>query len=238
MCRQLPWIQILLSISREVRGERPQVQEKPVYDEALTEKILEKISEARRPVMIVGEGIRFAGVKDKIFSRPPICSRSEWLKWCKDIDAKYPACLPSYEKVNNPINPYVFIDRFSKVLADDDAVICGNGSACVITFQAMHIKDETRLFTNSGCAAMGYGFPAALGCAVARGDKRTICIDGDGSFQMNIQEMQTVIYNKLNLKTFIINNNGYHSIRQTQTAKFNPPLVGVCDGNGLSFPDL
>ena len=85
---------------------------------------------------------------------------------------------------------------------------------------------------------MGYGFPAALGCAVARGDKRTICVDGDGSFQMNIQEMQTVIYNKLPLKTFIINNNGYHSIRQTQSAKFNPPLVGVCDGNGLSFPDL
>ena len=102
----------------------------------------------------------------------------------------------------------------------------------------MHIKKDTRLFTNSGCAAMGYGFPAALGCAVARGGRRTVCVDGDGSFQMNIQEMQTVIYNKLNLKTFIINNNGYHSIRQTQSAKFDPPLVGVCDGNGLSFPDL
>ena len=65
-----------------------------------------------------------------------------------------------------------------------------------------------------------------------------ICIDGDGSVMMNIQEMQTVIYNKMNLKTFIINNNGYHSIRQSQTARFDPPLVGVCDGNGLSFPDL
>ena len=65
-----------------------------------------------------------------------------------------------------------------------------------------------------------------------------ICIDGDGSFQMNIQELQTVVYNKLNLKIFIMNNNGYHSIRQTQTNLFTPPLVGVCDGNGLSFPDL
>ena len=323
------------------------VQEKPVYDEALTEQILAKIKKSKRPVMIVGEGIRFAGVKDKLLkvmdmlkipvvtawnahdlvaddnpyyagrpgsvgtrggnfvmqgsnlvislgcrlnirqisynykewspeaykimvdideaelNKPTISidmkvhadvtdvldsiitsgydggdAHKEWLKWSRDINAKYPACLSSYEKVNDPINPYVFIDRFSKILEDDDAVICGNGSACVITFQGMHIKDETRLFTNSGCAAMGYGFPAALGCAVARGGKRTICVDGDGSFQMNIQEMQTVIYNKMNLKTFIINNNGYHSIRQSQTARFDPPLVGVCDGNGLSFPDL
>ncbi len=322
-------------------------QEKPVYDDALTKEILEKISKAERPVMIVGEGIRFAGVKDKMLKvmdmlkipvvtawnahdlvaddNPYYCGRpgtvgtrggnfvmqgsdlilsmgcrlnirqisynfagwspdaykimvdideaelnkptikidmkvhadvtdvldsiiasgfdggdthAEWLKWSRDVDAKYPACIPSYESKKSPINPYVFIDRFSKVLAEDDAVICGNGSACVVTFQGMHVKDETRLFTNSGCAAMGYGFPAALGCAVARGDKRTICVDGDGSFQMNIQEMQTVIYNQLPLKTFIINNNGYHSIRQTQTNLFKPPLVGVCEGNGVSFPDF
>ena len=162
----------------------------------------------------------------------------EWLKWCKDIDKRFPACLPEYDDVKSPVNPYVFIDRMSKTITEDESVICGNGSACVVTFQGMHIKKNTRLFTNSGCAAMGYGFPAAIGCAVAREGKRVICIDGDGSFQMNIQEMQTVIYNRMNLKTFILNNNGYHSIRQTQTNLFQPPLVGVCDGNGLSFPDL
>ena len=161
-----------------------------------------------------------------------------WLKWCRDIDARFPACLPEYDDVKSPINPYVFIDRMSKTITEDESVICGNGSACVVTFQGMHIKKNTRLFTNSGCAAMGYGFPAAIGCAVAREGERVICIDGDGSFQMNIQEMQTVIYNRMNLKTFILNNNGYHSIRQTQTNLFQPPLVGVCDGNGLSFPDL
>lgn len=163
---------------------------------------------------------------------------AEWVKWGRDIDSRFPACLPEYNKVTNPMNPYVFIDRMSKTLDEGDKVICGNGSACVITFQGMHIKKDQRLFTNSGCAAMGYGFPAALGAAVAEGGSRVICIDGDGSFQMNMQEMQTIVYNKLNLKTFILNNNGYHSIRQTQTNLFNPPLVGVCDGNGLSFPDL
>ena len=161
-----------------------------------------------------------------------------WLKWSKDIDAKYPACLPSYDEIKSPVNPYVFIDKFSKTLEEGDKVICGNGSACVVTFQGFHVKKDQRLFTNSGCAAMGYGFPAAVGACVAEEGKRVICVDGDGSFQMNLQELQTVVYNKMNLKIFILNNNGYHSIRQTQTNLFQPPLVGVCDGNGLSFPDL
>lgn len=162
--------------------------------------------------------------------------RPEWLDWCSAINRRYPACLPEYAE-SEILNPYLFIDRFSRLLRDDDAVVCGNGSACVIGFQAFNIKEQTRLFSNSGCAAMGYGFPAAIGAAVSRSGKRTVCIDGDGSFQMNLQELQTVVYNQLNLKIIYLNNNGYHSIRQTQTNLFQPPLVGVCDGNGLSFPD-
>lgn len=165
-------------------------------------------------------------------------NHQEWLKWCRDINAKYPAALSSYYDKQTPINPYAFIKEFSQGLSEGDKVICGNGSACVITFQALQIRKGQRLFTNSGCAAMGYGFPAAIGCAIAEKGKRVICLDGDGSFQMNIQELQTVVYNKLNLKIFILNNNGYHSIRQTQTNLFQPPLVGVCDGNGLSFPSM
>lgn len=165
-------------------------------------------------------------------------NHGEWLQWCRDIHANYPAVLPSYYQKESPVNPYVFIHEFSKALSEGERVICGNGSACVITFQAMQIKRGQRLFTNSGCAAMGYGFPAAVGCAVAEKGRRVICLDGDGSFQMNIQELQTVCYNKLNIKIFILNNNGYHSIRQTQTNLFEPPLVGVCDGNGLSFPSM
>lgn len=161
-----------------------------------------------------------------------------WLQWCRDINRKYPAALPSYYEKPMPVNPYAFIKEFSEELAEGDKVVCGNGSACVVTFQTMQVKRNQRLFTNSGCAAMGYGFPAALGCAVAERGGRVICLDGDGSFQMNIQELQTVVYNELNIKIFILNNNGYHSIRQTQTNLFEPPLVGVCDGNGLSFPDI
>lgn len=177
-------------------------------------------------------------LKDIINRQGTAGDHGEWLQWCKNIHANYPAVLSSYYQKESPVNPYVFIHEFSEVLSEGERVICGNGSACVVTFQAMQIKRGQRLFTNSGCAAMGYGFPAALGSAVADKGKRVICLDGDGSFQMNMQELQTVCYNKLNLKIFILNNNGYHSIRQTQTNLFEPPLVGVCDGNGLSFPNL
>lgn len=160
-----------------------------------------------------------------------------WLAWCREVDARYPAVLPAYYDDPDGLNPYVFIREFFRGLRDDETVVCGNGSACVVTFQAAVVKPRTRLFTNSGCAAMGYGFPAAIGAAVACEGARVVCIDGDGSFQMNLQELQTVVYNRLNLKIIYLNNNGYHSIRQTQTNLFQPPLVGVCDGNGLSFPE-
>lgn len=162
----------------------------------------------------------------------------EWLNWAHAINQKYPATLPEYYK-SERLNPYVFVKEFTNGLKEDDKIICGNGSACVMGFQASVIKENTRLFSNSGCAAMGYGFPAAIGATVAEKGKRVICLDGDGSFQMNLQELQTVVYNKLNLKILYLNNNGYHSIRQTQTNLFKgQPLVGVCDGTGISFPDM
>lgn len=160
-----------------------------------------------------------------------------WLKWCRDIDAKYPATLKHFYDTAKPMNPYAFLTEMFSELEEGDDIICGNGAACVMTFQAAEIKKNQRMFTNSGCAAMGYGFPAAVGVCAARNGKRVVCVDGDGSFQMNIQELQTVVYNNLNMKIMYLNNNGYHSIRQTQTNIFQPPLIGVCDGNGISFPD-
>ena len=91
------------------------------------------------------------------------------------------------------------------------------------------------MFTNSGCAAMGYGFPAAIGAAIADNSSRTICIDGDGSVMMNIQELATVAYNKLNIKLILLNNNGYHSIRQTQRNLFQPPFIGFDSDSAICF---
>lgn len=199
-------------------------------------------NELHKPTVKVDMPIH-ANVKDvmRSLAESDYCADNEehkkWLKWCRDIDAKYPATLPAYYEKKKPMNPYAFMTEMFDAMEEGEDIICGNGAACVITFQAADIKKNQRLFTNSGCAAMGYGFPAAVGACVARAGKRVVCIDGDGSFQMNIQELQTVVYNQLNMKIFYLNNNGYHSIRQTQRNSFQPPLVGVCDGNGLSFPE-
>ncbi|MCQ2497620.1 MAG: thiamine pyrophosphate-binding protein [Lachnospiraceae bacterium] len=190
-----------------------------------------------KDVLISLNKILEAKKKSEEENNPEDNKYKDWIKWCVDINQKYPATRPQFFSVSKPMNPYAFTTRFFDVLEENDIVVCGNGSACVVTFQAADIKKGQRLFTNSGCAAMGYGFPASIGAAVAKKGERIICVDGDGSFQMNLQELQTVVYNRLNLKIFYLNNNGYHSIRQTQTNLFNPPMVGVSDGNGLSFPD-
>lgn len=163
---------------------------------------------------------------------------TQWLAFCRNINQKYPAVLPEYFLKDMPMNPYAFMDRLFKHLEEDEIVITGNGSACVISFQAATIKKNQRLFTNSGCASMGYGLPAALGGSISLKGKRVICLDGDGSLMMNLQELQTVSYNHCNIILFVLNNDGYHSIRQTQNNLFHDGLVGVCEDNGVSFPDF
>ena len=168
----------------------------------------------------------------------PVDEHKRWNSWCRSLLEKYPAVLDEYHRTDKKINPYVFVDNLFNQLDNNDRIICGNGSACVVTFQAAKIKQGQRMFTNSGCAAMGYGLPAALGVAVSDNNRRTICIDGDGSIMMNLQELATISYNKFNTKIFILNNNGYHSIRQTQINLFNSGFVGIDKDSGLLFPDF
>ena len=159
--------------------------------------------------------------------------------WCRDLLFRYPAVLPEYAEKEKPLNPYVFIDKLFEKLTPQDKIVCGNGSACVMTFQTAKIKQGQRMFTNSGCASMGYGLPAALGTAVCDNSFRTICIDGDGSIMMNLQELATIAYNQLNIKIFVLNNNGYHSIRQTQRNLFKgAKFVGIDKNSGVGFPNF
>ncbi len=169
----------------------------------------------------------------------PNPAHAPWLAWCREVNKKYPAALPEYRHAGAPINPYTFNDLLFGALAPGDQIACGNGSACVVTFQGCKIKAGQRMFTNSGCAAMGYGLPAALGMAVAHPEKRTVCIDGDGSIMMNLQELETIAYHHLNVKIVLLSNHGYHSIRQTQQNLFKGrELVGVSSENGVGLPDF
>ena len=124
------------------------------------------------------------------------------------------------------------------MLTENEIIAGGNGSAIVCSFQAEQVKEGQRLIFNSGNASMGYGLPCAIGACIASGKKRTICFEGDGSIMMNLQELQTVFHHKLPIKIFIINNNGYSSIKQTQTNFFNGHLTACTKESGVSFPDF
>ncbi len=161
-----------------------------------------------------------------------------WLTWCRQRLVRYPATRADQCIVKNGlINPYHFIDRLFFLLEADDVIVCGNGAANVITFQAAIIKAGQRVFCNTGNASMGYDLPAAIGAAIAHHGKRIICIAGDGSIQLNIQELQTVVHNVLPIKIFVLNNGGYLSMRTTQE-KFFGRYIGESPQSGVSFPDI
>lgn len=161
-----------------------------------------------------------------------------WINWCHNLMGKYQLTSVFQKSAHGRLNPYMFIGRMFDKLEEDDRIVCGNGSACVITFQAAKIHQGQRMFTNSGCASMGYGLPAAIGAAVSDNSRRVICIEGDGSIMMNLQELATVAYHEFDLKIFILNNNGYHSIRQTQQKLFHASFVGIDSDSGVGFPDF
>jgi len=160
-----------------------------------------------------------------------------WLAWCRERVARYPVVLPKHREPGPKVNTYAFIERLFEELAGDDVVVCGNAAACIVPYQAAKLKLNQRLISNSGSASMGYDLPAAVGAAVARGGKRVVCLAGDGSIQLNIQELQTVVHHQLPVKIFVLNNDGYLSIRQTQSNFFHL-LVGESPRSGVSFPDF
>lgn len=177
----------------------------------------------------------------------------DWIKRCQEWKAKYPVVLPKHYEDKNHTNVYAFIKELSNRLSEGQVTVVGNGSACVVGSHAYVIKKDQRFIINSAIASMGYDLPAAIGATVAvHGDKAlygrslgdksikdVILVTGDGSLQMNIQELQTIIHHKMPMKIFIINNEGYHSIRQTQTNLFNKNFVGIGPQSGdLSFPDM
>lgn len=164
--------------------------------------------------------------------------RSEWLSWCHKRRDLYPVVLPEYREIKEKVNPYVFCDVLSDHLSEGDVIVSANGAACVIPIQTMRLKNDQRHLVNSGCAAMGYGLPAAIGACFAHKKQRVICLEGDGSIQLNIQELQTLIHHRLPVKIFIFNNQGYLSIRTTQTNFFDKNFVGEGPDSGVSFPDM
>ncbi len=166
---------------------------------------------------------------------------TEWVQICRNWKEKYPVTQPKHwEEDGQYANVYAFVKYLSSSLPEGNMTVVSNGSACVVGSHNYVIQKDARFLINSGVASMGYGVPAAIGACIAHNRQMTICLDGDGSIMMNIQELQTILTNKLPIKIFMINNNGYHSIRQTQNNLFkNHSKVGIGpESNDLSFPDF
>lgn len=164
-------------------------------------------------------------------------SYQEWLKWCQDKKKRYPTILLEYKK-EKVVNPYYFLRTLTELMKDGATLVAGNGTAFVVGYQSYKVKKNQRVIWNSGCATMGYDLPAAIGASLALGKKEVVCVAGDGSFQMNMQEMQTVINNKLPIKIFYLNNEGYASIKITQDTYFADNRVGCCPKTGIILPDI
>jgi acetolactate synthase I/II/III large subunit len=163
---------------------------------------------------------------------------TEWIKKCQHWKEKYPVCLPVYAKAKSGINLYYFIEILSNKLKDDSVVVGDAGSAVYVPPQSLKLKDRQRYITSGGQAEMGYTIPACIGISIARKKGEVIGITGDGSFQLNIQELQTIVHYDLPIKIFVWNNSGYLSIRATQTKFFEGRLIGADDTSGVSFPSL
>lgn len=200
--------------------------------------------ELQKPTLHVDMPIH-ANVKDVIHAlnekaTSPLFKGKKWLRICRNWKKNYPVVLKEYYKREGLTNPYCFIEQLSKRLDEDELIVVGNGTACVVGSHGITIKKNQRFIINSGIASMGYDLPAAIGVALCCPEKRIILITGDGSIQMNLQELQTIKQNHLNIRIFLINNDGYHSIRQSQTSFFQGrPTVGIGPESGdLSFPDF
>jgi len=165
--------------------------------------------------------------------------RKRWWNKCTQWKEKYPLIQKEYYDIESGVNNYVFLKILSECLNSKDVIIPGSSGACSeVTMQAFEVKAGMRVFNSNSLGPMGFAVPASIGGCLASDKRRTICIDGDGGFQMNIQELETVKRLNLPIKMFVLDNSGYGSIRSTQKIYFDNFLVASDSSSGLTFPKL
>lgn len=173
--------------------------------------------------------------------KAPLCEQEAWRTQCTAWRKEYPVILPRHQTENGKTaNVYAAMHYVSQKLPKESLIAVSNGACCVVGHQSWIIKEGTRFIINNAIASMGYGLPAAIGLCIAGKRQCTVCMEGDGSIMMNLQELQTIVTNQLPIKIFLINNQGYHSIRLTQQNLFkNHTKIGIGPESGdLSFPDF
>lgn len=191
-----------------------------------------------------GPKVSYKAKLDCKYFIPTLCAKikekgvpnyQSWVEVCNGWKTKYPVCQPEY-KNQKKVNSYYFVDRLSEIASSDAAIMVDTGSCFHVACQTWKIKKGQNYLTTGGLSSMGY-WVAGIGACLANGRKSTIVITGDGSLQMNIQEFATIAHNKLPIKVFIFNNNGYLLIRHTQRNFMNERFVGEGPESGVWCPD-
>lgn len=166
-------------------------------------------------------------------------STPDWIAWGQERRKKYDFNhTKEYQHKDGKINAYAAVKAICDAMKENDICVMANATATICTFQTAAIKKDQRYFSNSGDASMGYDLPAAIGACIGANKHRTICLAGDGSIMMNLQELQTIKHCNLPIKIFIINNDGYISIKQTQNNFFEGRHCGDGKNSGVSTPNF
>lgn len=206
-------------------------------------------AELRKPTYRPDEGVQadaraFCDAMHAALDRraAPVRVDAGWLAWCRERAVRYPNVTPAQRARTGALNPYVFVEALFGSLDADDIVATGNATACIVAFQTARLERGQRLFSNSGSASMGYDLPAAIGAYYgaldARGRQdRVVCLAGDGSVMLNVQELQTLATNAIPVKLVVLNNGGYLSIRSSQN-NFFKRRAGESATSGIGFPDF
>lgn len=212
---------------------------------AKAEKIIVDIDSAQlyeqivKPDMpIQADAKEFLDELIKALREKPVKIPENWVDACRMWKTNYPVSAEITDHGGGYVNSYLFYDKLSDTLSEGDVVVTGNGLECPSCFQGFKSKNAQRVIFNTNYGSMGWGLPASIGAAIANSHGETICVDGDGGIQMNIQELQTIFYYKLPIKIFLFNNKGYASIRATQNNFFAGHLVGADANSGVSNPDF
>ena len=173
--------------------------------------------------------------KDKLVKK----DRKAWFDYAKRLKEKYPIVKPEYWQQKDLVNSYCLLETISEQMGADEVYVSGSSGSCIdISMQTFRVKKGQRVFCTKGLASMGYGLPSAIGACLASGGKRTVGVNGDGGFVMNIQELETIRRLGLPIKLFVLSNRGYGAIRATQTNLFAGHLVACTESSDLSLPHI
>jgi acetolactate synthase-1/2/3 large subunit len=187
---------------------------------------------------VVADAGAFLRELNRQLGESPVLRHDEWVQRCQDWKRRYPVVQPAYRELREGVSTYCLSEALSEELSSEDIVASGSSGAGVELFLlAFQVKENQRVLHSRGLGAMGFGLPASIGACLGADRRRTVCVDGDGSFQMNAQELETLRRLQLPIKVFVINNDGYASIRASQENYFHH-LVAADPSSGLSLPDV